>query len=267
MNKSLVRSVLKAKIDKVVIRCLRRNFENQLNNSSRGAEVALRGGCIWAPPRPDENIGDFALTLAARRSMSAMPHLSMDRIAEYDSASLEHPSILSRRERRHLLDQIRDLETFMVIGADMVDGYWGDIGSAVRWGVLSALSKNGADSRMISFSWNENPTRSAIRLIKESSENGVRCFPRDSQSLERVRSVGIDATLGADLAFLLNESTAPELLHSTPSAVLNLCWSAGNHAAQLDAFSQIALNLIAVGIKPIFVPTDTRPGASDLSLI
>jgi polysaccharide pyruvyl transferase WcaK-like protein len=99
-------------------------------------------------------------------------------------------------------------DTFYMIGADVVDGYY-DAGT--RLSLVETACLRGMDTRILGFSFNDNPHREAVLRLRRLAG---RCqfFCRDDRSARRFEAhVGTCPILASDVAFLMpSASTLPE---------------------------------------------------------
>lgn len=93
--------------------------------------------------------------------------------------------------------------TALIMGADMMDGYYSPITSLRMVIAADLLARSGARTSFLGFSWNEDPApimRIAFRFLHRS----VRVNLRDDISLQRFMNfTSMPAKLVADTAFLL----------------------------------------------------------------
>lgn len=96
-----------------------------------------------------------------------------------------------------------------VIGADTMDGKYGVRPSVRRFRVPGVSSRLGVPSRVLGFSWNDNPHPAARRALRQTPES-VTLFGRDPISVRRLVADGaISAVEATDLAFLVTPVPLP----------------------------------------------------------
>ncbi|MBX7123995.1 MAG: polysaccharide pyruvyl transferase family protein [Opitutaceae bacterium] len=100
-------------------------------------------------------------------------------------------------------------DALLVIGADVMDGYYNPATSIKLLALADLAACNGLHSVILGFSFNRNPDRRVVGVFDRLNER-VRVNVRDGLSLKRLNSVSsVRAWLVADAAFLLepdNES-------------------------------------------------------------
>jgi len=99
-------------------------------------------------------------------------------------------------------------QRFMCIGADVMDGYYSDFRTLQRLRLVTLAAKTGADTSILGFSFNRQPTRAALRGLS-CLPKSVRLCARDPVSQFRLQEgLGRSVDLVADLAFLLRSDNA-----------------------------------------------------------
>jgi len=92
---------------------------------------------------------------------------------------------------------------FYCIGADVMDGFYGDIGVLRLTKLTQLAAKTGAETRILGFSFNQNPTPTAVQALNELPSEVSLCA-RDPISHQRLtQNIQRPVELVADLAFLL----------------------------------------------------------------
>lgn len=95
-------------------------------------------------------------------------------------------------------------DRFYCLGADMMDGYYGDIHTWKRLKLVSIAAKMGLDTAILGFSFNQNPTAESIKTLSKLPSS-VRLCARDPISQQRLSyRLKRKIDLVADLAFLLS---------------------------------------------------------------
>lgn len=98
-----------------------------------------------------------------------------------------------------------------VIGADIVDGKYGDVKPRRMLALMKIASRLGVNTRICGFSMNEAPTKKMKSIFRSLSTN-IKCFPRDPVSCKRFMSLtSRHYEHAADLAFLLKPSSNHEI--------------------------------------------------------
>lgn len=116
-----------------------------------------------------------------------------------------HKYIRSRKPMR-LLDFIRQAaksaEVWM-LGADVLDGRYGDWHIELRADLIQELSRLGTKVRILGFSCHSCPSQTAIRILT-TMPGSVSLHARDPFSYQRLAALGCKSlSCNADLAFLL----------------------------------------------------------------
>jgi polysaccharide pyruvyl transferase WcaK-like protein len=107
-----------------------------------------------------------------------------------------------------LLKELK-VEKCLVIGADVMDGYYSEIRSLMRMSLLYIASSNGIESKLLGFSYNKEPLTSCTSLLRVLSRKGVSIQPRDPVSATRLSSAGVKNTPVSDLAFMMEPIVEP----------------------------------------------------------
>lgn len=228
---------------------------------------------VWGPPRPVRNLGDRAMVEMAKSVFSDYAVGTIGPMSDFPVASLEDRTRLGNVfERRRAFRRILGASSLVVVGADIVDGHWGEANAVKKIRSARIVARNGAEAAIVGFSWNANPSKRALREMRKAVRDGVKLFPRDSLSHQRLKSHGISNFLSTDLAFHFARELRKVSLPLSESrggktVVMNLSWSAGRHEEQLQAHETIWRELNSHGYKVIWVPTDLEPQVSDLNLI
>jgi hypothetical protein len=171
-------------------------------------------------------------------------------------------------------------EAVVVVGADVMNGFYSDWRSARRWDLLSAVAGAGRDAVAAGFSW-PDPDGCGPRSVAAARRAvGVRSSCRDPISARRfAAATGHEVADGADVAFLL----APD--PSTAAVAEVAAWAdarraAGRHPVALnlnglilgrideqpDRLVALVDGLAALaeaGIDVVLLPHDGRDGAGD----
>jgi len=172
-----------------------------------------------------------------------------------------------------------------VIGADVLDGKY-DPGYTCRLLTYADhAARMNISVTILGFSFNKKPNPSAIRALKSLHHN-VSINLRDDASLERfIKNIGRDATLTADIAFLLEPiSPPPEITEWIESRKargelvvgININRHAlpdlGQGSGHTSLINTIATELpmkayCGSRINYILVPHDLKPSSGDIELL
>lgn len=101
-----------------------------------------------------------------------------------------------------LVKHLRQYKGAWVIGADMMDGFYGDDVSISRLRLLNIASDSGLDARLLSFSFSKSASEKISLAIKNTNKS-VKMLVRDPDSLERIIKLHPLAKRSADLAFFI----------------------------------------------------------------
>ena len=131
-----------------------------------------------------------------------------------------HHPLLSWRKWFDFIALVRRYDLFCCLGADMMDGKYGDT-SLGKLNYVSLARQAGVRSAILGFSFNGKPTQKIISTFKELSLD-VKLYARDPVSQERlIQSLERPVELVADLAFLMPPTTASEVLSDTFRWIMN----------------------------------------------
>lgn len=105
-------------------------------------------------------------------------------------------------------------ERFIVLGTDVMDGYYGGRDSQQRIAVTEMAARAGVPTRIISFSFNSRPNPECVQLLKQLPAS-VRMFGRDPLSRQRLADfLQRPVELVADVAFMLEPSPETDKVQS-----------------------------------------------------
>ena len=105
-------------------------------------------------------------------------------------------------------------ERFIVLGTDVMDGYYGGRDSQQRIAVTEMAARAGVPTRIISFSFNSRPNPECVQLLKQLPQP-VRMFGRDPLSRQRLADfLQRPVELVADVAFMLEPSPETDKVQS-----------------------------------------------------
>lgn len=167
--------------------------------------------------------------------------------------------------------------SFSVVGADVMDGGYGKRPSAVEWNLAIAAQRSGVQSRILGFSWNENPRKLLSRLARSAGQQGVIILPRDPQSYSRLSSSGVPGLVqSADLVFSMGhvDEQFPEFeairqakFNGQKVALLNVSGLVSLAVDQTAEYLDIYARLTQLGYLPVFVPHVNHSNVSDENVI
>lgn len=169
----------------------------------------------------DANIGDVALIEALVSALDgpvlviARDPASYPFLGDLDHVEVERTAMVwgskSARMRSFVRfgRALRGARDFVVVGADNMDGGYGDHFAVTEWASAIIARRLGVPSRIAGFSWSAEPSRAAVRALLRAARAGVGLFPRDPVSAGRLpEPARRSAVVTADLAFLLGDPVA-----------------------------------------------------------
>ncbi|WP_395640498.1 polysaccharide pyruvyl transferase family protein [Pseudolysinimonas sp.] len=172
----------------------------------------------------DANIGDVALleafvstvggpVLVIARDPASYPFIAdLGSRVEVERTSMIWGSRVHRiRSFVRFGAALRGARAFVVIGADNMDGGYGDHFAVTEWASAIIARRLGVPSRIAGFSWSAEPSSAAVRALHRAARAGVELFPREHLSADRLPEPSRgSAVVTADLAFLLAEPVPDE---------------------------------------------------------
>ncbi len=240
------------------------------------------------------SVGDQALiggltTLLQQAGISSARVLCRPGVAMPQEEGLKFTALPlwgSARQAGPLARELINARALVVVGADVLDGFYSRFESVLRLKVAGFAARRGVPTLLCSFSFNGQPDPAACAALKKlPSQAALLC--RDEVSRERVaRLVGERVELTADLGFLLEPSRSGVLEH-TVAAWLRagrggsgpvFGWNLSPHATKLLSEEQRAQVIRASAsvitrlvhereARVVLVPHDFRPHASDGDLL
>lgn len=175
-------------------------------------------------------------------------------------------------------------ETFILVGADCVDGFYSESRSVRRIQLAGLAAKLGVSSSIVGFSFNATPAPSSIAAFSALPAS-VAVVARDALSARRLQGhTGRNVQLGADLAFLLeaheSERLAPvvgwisgerhqgRVVLAINANALIARWVAGATLETLITAYEEALTIAAArsGLSYVFVSHDLRGEHNDAAI-
>lgn len=194
---------------------------------------------------------------------------------------LESPHLLHRGyfpftllEARRLRRAWTKARAVAVIGADIMDGAYIWQNSVTRANIARWAADSGLDSRILGFSWNENPHPRAAAAVRRAGDAGVRLFARDPHSRDRLVAQQVDAVeLAADTVFAA-EATDDDVFRrigvedlATPMVIVNVSGLVGRQVEQGEPTSHVVSRLVAAGLHVILLPHVIREAKDDADAV
>lgn len=134
-------------------------------------------------------------------------------------------------------------EKFLVLGTDVMDGYYGGRDSQQRIAVTEMAAQAGALTRIISFSFNNRPHPECVEMLKRLPAQ-VQMFGRDPLSRQRLmNSLERPVELVADVAFLLEPTPDTEKVQAVYR------WADGEKAAGRIVIGMNANHILLEQVK------------------
>ena len=175
---------------------------------------------VWTAPRITNNVGDRALTEGSLALIPADNAALICRDGEEYRGEISKLFLFPQSaEAGKFVDFIKYIWRFkreigscaavLIVGADIMDGKYGDRTSVLRWKLATWLKSQSVDTALFSMSWNAAPTLSAITEAKKASAAGVKIFARDEYSLTRLHESGLNAEFASDVSFLRVDQQEP----------------------------------------------------------
>ncbi len=166
---------------------------------------------LFVPPAAAVgSLGDEAMIIGSIRYLRSQGFNRIG-IVSFDSAFqwgyLDGVDDVIKVEKRtdywSFIEAMKHYSHFYCIGADVMDGFYGDTGTLRLTKLTQLAAKTGAETTILGFSFNQNPTPIAVQALKELPSKVYLCA-RDPISHQRlIQHIQRPVELVADLAFLL----------------------------------------------------------------
>lgn len=116
----------------------------------------------------------------------------------------------SFRSWKTVISRLKSTDALLVVGADMLDGYYGINHSLLLFRLADLAARMGISSTIIGSSFSDAAAEGVKRFVSGMSPR-VTLFARDILSFERIAAIRPSKTpLSADIAFLLKPSTSQD---------------------------------------------------------
>ena len=175
---------------------------------------------ILVPPDPDTLVGskgDEAMLQACVGELSSMAPerafailVGTPEAAQVARQNGWQPLPLWKLQLRELLSALQRFQpdAFLMLGADIMDGFYSPLYAARRLVIADLLARRGIRTSVLGFSFNRRPARQLIGLF-DAVGSAVTLNIRDAASLARFSAQSrAPARLVADVAFLLRPDSA-----------------------------------------------------------
>jgi polysaccharide pyruvyl transferase WcaK-like protein len=193
---------------------------------------------------------------------------------------------VARADKFRLVNMLNRYTHVYCVGADVLDGFYSDMGACYRLSLVELAGKLGLKTTIVGFSFNEKPTSNAVKAFSKLPSNVQICC-RESISRERLsRYIQHPINLVSDVAFLLKPVHQSELVTEIAGWVANqkavgrtvvgfnakhLYPGEGKKMSNRDLINIYASALTTVfqqdpNISFLLIPHDTRGDLSDVAL-
>ncbi|MEK6237659.1 MAG: polysaccharide pyruvyl transferase family protein, partial [Planctomycetales bacterium] len=235
--------------------CFALRLRRFLTRGNRAGESVL-----ILPPAPQGSLGDEALVRGAMRGLrdQGIPRIGLLGYGDQELGGLS--GVDERIALRGLFDdslgpsmrfalQASRYDSFLVLGADVVDGAYSPRRSVYRLNLCRLAALTGAECRVIGFSMNASPAPEAVEAFR-ALPDAVALYPRDPNSLRRLeQSAGRPAQLCADPAFLLEPKSGAAVDRAS---------------AWIDRQRAEGRTILGLNANKHALPKDGRAGVEDL---
>ena len=187
---------------------------------------------------------------------------------------------------REVRKQIRSSSALIVVGADIMDGFYSRFEALLRLEIVGYAANQNVPSIICSFSFNESPDKAVLRAFRNLPV-GVTILCRDVFSRDRlIKVTGDRVGLTADLAFLLKPSLSSEIDRNVSAWLTDghrnagpvIAWNMSPHSLMLlskiqqtcatEACATVIRRLVVErNSTVILVPHDFRSHASDPAML
>lgn len=173
------------------------------------------------PPDDSGSLGDEAMTTAViefYKSINSGQITILLRNSEnepdYLKSLFSNVKYVRFRNSFQFANLVKDYYQFCCLGADMMDGYYGNGATLHILRLASIASRLGVKTSILGFSFNSKPTQESIDSLKKLPSD-VRLCLRDPVSFGRIKNLNIqNIHLVADLAFLLRPDRSSSNIRS-----------------------------------------------------
>ncbi|AFZ29889.1 hypothetical protein Glo7428_1321 [Gloeocapsa sp. PCC 7428] len=184
----------------------------------------IDASALFLPPSDPGSVGDEAMLAASMEYLAAQGVKRIGIITLQPTARWENLKLVTETvnikgfftrgcwwERFRFVNKVSRYERFYCLGADVMDGFYSDNVTLLRLHLVALAAKTGADSAILGFSFNHQPTDTAVQSLSQLPAN-VRLCCRDPISHQRVKQcVQHPVELVADLAFMLQPAEDSDL--------------------------------------------------------
>jgi len=176
------------------------------------------GMVLLVPPTYPNSLGDEAMMCSVIAELRPMGFRHVD-VLSYDSnlpwcekisgihAEYGYGGLSTRRRFSAIIQLVLatlKARHLILLGADVLDGGYGNWHANTKLDLLTILRRAGVKVQVAGFSFKHGSSARAVSAFRELGPKAL-YTPRDPASLNRfVRSTGLPAELGADIAFLLS---------------------------------------------------------------
>ena len=252
-----------------------------------------RSALLIPPSGTPGGLGDDAMLTAssqylAQQGFEKIGIISFGHLEAWDN--IKHITHVvpfgTRWNRLQVVNHLRHYNYLFCVGADVMDGYYGNMSTIVRTKLLNLAAGLNICTTILGFSWNQNPTPESVKAL-EKLPHTIRICARDILSQNRLKQrLNRPIELVSDLAFLLesdqNSKLASEVTQwiyaqqSNNRTVIgvnlnNLFVGAGKKLQPSELIKYFVSTLTELSVQDstlsfLLIPHDSRGQVSDLSL-
>ncbi|MBW4640133.1 MAG: polysaccharide pyruvyl transferase family protein [Gloeocapsa sp. UFS-A4-WI-NPMV-4B04] len=179
---------------------------------------------LFLPPDAPGSLGDEAMLAAAMKRLTNQGIKQIGIIGFKANADWENLALItdtvnmqgyfrsgSWKDRFRFVQAVSRYDRFYCVGADVMDGFYSERRTLRFINLVSLAAKTGADTTILGFSFNQQPTPASIQALTNLPAS-VRLCCRDPISHERLtHHLQRPVDLVADVAFLLQSAKDSDL--------------------------------------------------------
>lgn len=167
-----------------------------------------------------------------------------------------------------LLTKVRHFEKVVIVGADVLDGYYSIYWSYFRLRMALLWVGQSINLKITPFSFNKKPSYISVRLIKSLAQY-IPIYSRDSFSKKRLEDSGVNVQGLTDLAFLYSKTDfLCAARNSSGFVVINISpMMFGDSGVRLECIDALINIINSTNLKFKLLPHDSRPWSDDAALL
>jgi len=175
------------------------------------------------------------------------------------------------RDVLRLRGLLRGARSLSVVGADLMDGGYGDRGARALARTAELATRAGVPSRVLGFSWSDRPHPRARRALRRASRAGVRLMLREPRSAQRAEADGLTRVVRvADTVFSATPLDHAPSARSTeglgPYVVVNVSGLLHGRRDLVGPFTRLVAHLRERDLAVVVLPHVRRPGGDDVAV-